>query len=571
MRRRSSVFAIMMEIEMKFGTWIAGCLAIAGAQAPAWADVAESIETGAPIGSAAAMSEARRSPMERLAELDAAQRANAVIDVELGERATPLDRELAVAAAALWNDGQAEQALAQIATLEDAGALVGIGVHWRAALLADDDATRAGLDPARRIGSPRTDAGRVALVEDRDSGFLFVVVAWDNGDWTLNRSVNGGLSWLEMYYWAGLNSAPGIDITVAGEYIYVGYDTGVALFDPDHVVRIRRFEQTGEIDATFSALTVFSGEADYVDVALVSSAEQFPGYENVYCMATDQDGYIHYAWDNALDGRTFETVPTGAGDAPNGIDLTFNAGPGDAFLYASFVDSLDRVHVLKREPGQWTNSIIDHDYLGFTRQTSISASNDTVVCAYESIVFGLYYTAKYEITHNGGLSWDPGTLAAELNQHYVRPDVTLSGGYGIGAAFIGDLPVGGDSLAFRSRPGMNGSWNYVQETAVNDTWILTNPSIDSIEPSFLKPSALYAYGMAYVADADKKPYFRRWDHCAGDTDGDNVIGLTDLAELLSRYGAADIEQGEASDVNGDGAVDISDLATMLSLFGTGCS
>lgn len=58
--------------------------------------------------------------------------------------------------------------------------------------------------------------------------------------------------------------------------------------------------------------------------------------------------------------------------------------------------------------------------------------------------------------------------------------------------------------------------------------------------------------------------------CAGDVDGDEVIGVTDLGPLLANFGT---EQGAGlidGDVDGDGDVDVNDLGLLLSLFGTTC-
>ena len=58
--------------------------------------------------------------------------------------------------------------------------------------------------------------------------------------------------------------------------------------------------------------------------------------------------------------------------------------------------------------------------------------------------------------------------------------------------------------------------------------------------------------------------------CPGDIDGDNSVGITDLAELLSNYGMTGSAGYEDGDLNGDGDVDLTDLAEMLSVYGTTC-
>lgn len=54
--------------------------------------------------------------------------------------------------------------------------------------------------------------------------------------------------------------------------------------------------------------------------------------------------------------------------------------------------------------------------------------------------------------------------------------------------------------------------------------------------------------------------------CPGDSNGDLVVDLSDLSEVLFNFGTP----GPAGDVNGDGAVDLADLSEVLFNFGTAC-
>lgn len=59
-------------------------------------------------------------------------------------------------------------------------------------------------------------------------------------------------------------------------------------------------------------------------------------------------------------------------------------------------------------------------------------------------------------------------------------------------------------------------------------------------------------------------------HCAGDTNNDNTVDLSDLSALLSGYGitaGALLSQG---DLDCDGDVDLLDLSTLLAAFGGSC-
>lgn len=58
--------------------------------------------------------------------------------------------------------------------------------------------------------------------------------------------------------------------------------------------------------------------------------------------------------------------------------------------------------------------------------------------------------------------------------------------------------------------------------------------------------------------------------CEGDVDGDGDIDLTDLAILLTNFGAPSGADREDGDLDGDTDVDLTDLAILLTHFGTSC-
>ncbi len=58
--------------------------------------------------------------------------------------------------------------------------------------------------------------------------------------------------------------------------------------------------------------------------------------------------------------------------------------------------------------------------------------------------------------------------------------------------------------------------------------------------------------------------------CPADLDGDDSIGLSDLAVLLSNFGMTSGAQPADGDLDGDGDVDLTDLAGLLAVFGTPC-
>jgi hypothetical protein len=57
--------------------------------------------------------------------------------------------------------------------------------------------------------------------------------------------------------------------------------------------------------------------------------------------------------------------------------------------------------------------------------------------------------------------------------------------------------------------------------------------------------------------------------CAGDLDGDGMVGGSDLGILLGAWGSV-VAPGSGADLNGDGVVDALDLAVLLARFGGAC-
>jgi len=58
--------------------------------------------------------------------------------------------------------------------------------------------------------------------------------------------------------------------------------------------------------------------------------------------------------------------------------------------------------------------------------------------------------------------------------------------------------------------------------------------------------------------------------CAGDLDGDFIVGLSDLATQLANFGAAGGAAYEDGDLDLDGDVDLFDLSAMLGQYGQVC-
>jgi len=123
--------------------------------------------------------------------------------------------------------------------------------------------------------------------------------------------------------------------------------------------------------------------------------------------------------------------------------------------------------------------------------------------------------------------------------------------------------------------------------------IIGNGTVDLDPPGGTYPSGTL---VELTANAEAGWYFDRWEgdltgsdnpdtivmdddqtvtavfeqECFGDLDGDGVVGIADLAQLLGHYGVTGGATYEDGDLDGDGDVDIADLAALLGVYGTVC-
>ena len=85
-----------------------------------------------------------------------------------------------------------------------------------------------------------------------------------------------------------------------------------------------------------------------------------------------------------------------------------------------------------------------------------------------------------------------------------------------------------------------------------------------------QPDAAALAGGAFGLRGGFWPVARDATPCAGDTDGDRDVDLSDLANLLAHFGVLAGAAWADGDFDGDRDVDLSDLAVLLANFGTNC-
>lgn len=116
----------------------------------------------------------------------------------------------------------------------------------------------------------------------------------------------------------------------------------------------------------------------------------------------------------------------------------------------------------------------------------------------------------------------------------------------------------------------NGSFSlgrfYSFNADLTERWSLPIANINIGAPAVGRDGTLVICGVGTNVRALRTPRIG----CPGDLDGDAAVGLSDLAILLSHFGAPSGAGLEDGDIDGDGDVDLSDLSALLSLFGSTC-
>jgi len=479
---------------------------------------------------------------EQLDRLTPARRANAAIELELSGAASQADHDATVRIADSWNRGDYEHALSRLRQLEEAGASLGLGVAWRVppAALATDG----------RIGDTRTEAQTMSLDYDEQSGAVFAVLRWGSttggGAWTVNRSPDGGLTWVETYTFSSSTGIIDVDAVVVDDYVYIAYVAGNATDE----ARIRRcFVSTGGIDTGYSFHVVFDAGANTIEeVALASNANDFDN--RIYYAAIQSNDVLRYAFDAAIDGTTFEERSPATSNPEFGLDVTWDNAPGGCskFLYVSYAGNDGNIHVLGHSDSAWTDWIVESE-AGASRRTAVSAYGNTTICAFEyPYTYGT--GIRYQISYDCGATWSPGALAVpdgESVYGYFEPDVDARDGDG--TAIIYQAEAGAfDPMYYRTRAGFApGAWSDPIIFSDHDVYTGSETTM-----AYLPPLAgeQFSHGAMYLSlDPDfRTPYFDR-PTASGPSCGDTtppLVNITAPGTFDCVCDSVDIE-GSASD------------------------
>ena len=168
--------------------------------------------------------------------------------------------------------------------------------------------------------------------------------------------------------------------------------------------------------------------------------------EWLYYLALTSQGDLKYYIVNPLS-VSFTEISTDVTDANRGLDVSFNELFEVCFLYVSYIDQFDSLHIdgsISYEgiwTGTWTPLKTCPIGTSFAVHSSISAYHDTVFCFFE-YGQGDELRSRYIISYNGGSNWYNGWIP-DTSIYAIAPDVAIREGGGAGVVYHSDDPLQG--------------------------------------------------------------------------------------------------------------------------------
>jgi hypothetical protein len=508
--------------------FVLGCLvSMAGAQSC----VETSQLQAAPTSARAALEQ--MSPVER---------KNSHISVEFdssGDDAIALGHEVE----RLWNDGQYDEALAQLGDLEGRVGQVAIGNSWHKPV----PTVETGLwDRDVRIGN-RDLILDLACVADDSTGNLIVVLRRGGPPhYSVCMSIDTGATWCETFTWVG-SPPTAIDAGALGGHFYVMYNSPG---ENARQVRARRFLcSDGQPDTfrngkTWVVASTFGDEDTMREASLVTD----PDNAILYLISLVSDGSIRIssAYLNGVPGYQTTAIASGASSGLDGAD---NRGSPSRYCFFTYYDTSDTLRIYcftfwgdnclpRRRP--YGLALCFSQLAGSGTPTSISAYRDTVICAYEDETSSPRQV-RYATRYGDGDTWTIGTLSnVDTAAEYVG--VTAIGGGGFASVFRHGTPT--CELRFRQRTD-NGPWSDPVSVADN-------------EPCPARPAIEYlgagVYGVVYLSNSDpvvRGAFFDRsdWPYGLAGQRRPQASSRASLATVVRRVLFLPRDMTETSDVS----------------------
>ncbi|MHC4945653.1 MAG: hypothetical protein ACYTG7_21790 [Planctomycetota bacterium] len=449
------------------------------------------------------------SPLwQRLESMSIEDKENASIQFEFFNELSPEEIQEIGRIENLWNSGNFSAAIEGLRSLEDSGNMhLALGVSWKepkpTMLTSGGPDTRIDVDGALT---------ETTLDFDHVMERLFAVIRRDgttNPRWTVNFSVDSGLSWKETYEFNNLYKIVAMDAAVVGDFLYAGIATRPLMGTFTRAWIGRFYKENGNRDLTYPYKLVFDKEIIVKEVALATNVDS--GNSRIYYFAILEDNSLVYFWSDET-GETWSEISTGITDADFGLDATCNEGGVDNFVMVSYIDTSGRVKVALRS-STWTVVDLDDAVDG----TGISAYYDRIMVVYT------YYPAsgkgiKYKISYNGGADWQYGYVASPTSgEYYHKPDVAGRRGGGFCVVYQEDTGLH-DPCWYRHRDYDVPNWTDPVTFNELDVHTGSDMTIEWIPP--LSGEESFAYGIIWKHSSLGYGYFDRTDGFFGSLTAD---------------------------------------------------
>lgn len=387
------------------------------------------------------------SVWKKLENMDQSEKENSEIELIIENSDTDFAQQIADNIEELWNEGEYTEALSLFSELEKHIDLdkVALSNSWRIPVPTEE---RLILDTDIRIGN-RKDIYDVEFDISSESGNLFTVLLYHDDSeysWSMNYSSDGGETWAETYVWTTSFYVEMISISATNSNCYVAY-----IGDSEQTsARIRRFKASDgsliDFPNSETWIEVFStNPTDPIREVSLTSA-QTTDNEWLYYLALTSQGDLKYYIVNP-SGVSFTEISTDVTDASRGLDVSFNELFEVCFLYVSYIDQFDSLHIdgsITYEgiwTGTWTTLKTCLTGTSSAVHSSISAYHDTVFCFFE-YGQGDELRSRYVISYNGGSNWYNGWVP-DTSIYAITPDVAIREGGGAGVVYHSDDPLQG--------------------------------------------------------------------------------------------------------------------------------
>ena len=415
------------------------------------------------------------------------EKQNAEINIDLGASAIAQAIDMASQIENLWNSERFEEALARFPELEKLTNMeeIEIGIAWRTPVPTTAPPTDWAEDV--RIGN-RDSIYLVSLDIHRASGNLFAILLYPEGSgyyWSVNHSVDGGVTWNETYTWFASYPLSTASASVIGNHCHVAYHAGGNYTE----ARLRRFRTSDGTSENFnndsSYIRVFTTTSpDSIKEVVITSNQDYLN-NRLYYLAITTQGNLRFFWDDS-GAVSWTEVPTNVNYANHGLDATCNQGSAEWYLWASYISNNDSLRIDANSNADIWTHIFSYPVGSNPIFTSIGAFHDTIITVFEyqgTLVDHCRYLTNYT---GGSGNWLYGNVGNDTTGNSYCPDVASRYDGGQGIAYLNWQPQQG-RYTWRDYYG---------------TWSTPVTYTDYLQYEWAKPSLEYLddgkYGTAYI-------------------------------------------------------------------------